>query len=76
MPYAEGLADAMAEAPDLDGHGRLLDLGCGPGVVAFRLAHLYEEVVGLDPDPDMIKEASRQAEERGVANAKWICMRA
>jgi SAM-dependent methyltransferase len=76
MPYAEGLANAMAEALDLDGHGRLLDVGCGPGVVALRLAHLYDEVGGLDPDPDMIKEASRLAEELDVANAKWVCMRA
>jgi SAM-dependent methyltransferase len=76
MPYAEGLADAMAEALHLDGHGRLLDVGCGPGVVTLRLAHLYDEVVGLDPDPDMIKEARNQSKELGVTNAKWVCMRA
>lgn len=76
MPYAEGLADAMAEVLDLDRHGRLLDVGCGPGVVALRLAHLYDEVVGLDPDPDMLKEASGRAQELGVANAGWFCMRA
>jgi SAM-dependent methyltransferase len=76
MPYAEGLAQAVTEALDLDGSGRLLDVGCGPGVVALRLTHLYDEVVGLDPDPDMIKEARGQAEELGVANATWVCMKA
>jgi SAM-dependent methyltransferase len=76
MPYAQGLADATADALDLDGQGRLLDLGCGPGVVALRLARLYDEVVGLDPDPDMINEAGRQAEELGLANATWVCTRA
>jgi SAM-dependent methyltransferase len=76
MPYAEGLADAMEGALELDGHGRLLDVGCGPGVVTLRLAHLYGEVMGLDPDPDMIKEATRQGEELGVTNATWVCLRA
>ena len=75
-PYAEGLADAMAEALSLDGRGRLLDVGCGPGTVALRLARLFEEVVGLDPDADMLTEAALQAEKLGVSNATWVCMRA
>ena len=32
-PYAPGLADALARHLDLDGRGRLLDVGCGPGSV-------------------------------------------
>jgi SAM-dependent methyltransferase len=75
-PYAPGLADAMREHLGLDGTGRLLDCGCGPGVIALQLAHLFEEVVGLDPDPGMIEEAERIAKERGVANARWVQLRA
>ena len=76
LPYAEGLAEALRTALGLDGHGRLLDVGCGPGVVTIRLAHLFDEVVGLDPDSDMLHEAARVAEGAGVANARWVRMRA
>jgi len=76
LPYAPGLADGLAGALDLDGHGRLLDLGCGPGTVTLRLAALFETVVGLDPDEGMIREARRLAAERRISNAEWLIARA
>src|SRR5687768_4555180 len=76
LPYATGLAQSMAEALGLDGRGRLLDLGCGPGVITLQLAHLFEEVVGLDPDGEMLAEAARLADERGIAHARWVHLRA
>lgn len=75
-PYAPGLEEAMRDALALDGRGRLLDAGCGPGTVALRLASLFEEVVGLDPDVGMLAEAARLAAERGVTNASWVRERA
>jgi len=66
------LRDALA----LDGTGRLIDVGCGPGSMALLLAGLFEEVVGVDPDPGMIAAAGARAEERGVANARWVRMTA
>ena len=76
LPYAEGLADALRSRLSLDGQGRLLDVGCGPGIVTLRLAHLFEEVVGLDPDRDMLAEAERRAVIAAVANTRWVRMRA
>ena len=76
LPSAPGLAAAFEEALELDGRGRLLDVGCGPGTVALRLADLFEEVVGLDADEGMIDEARRLAFERGASNAHWIRGRA
>jgi SAM-dependent methyltransferase len=70
--YSPELEAVLAEALGLDGSGRLLDSGCGPGVLTIRLAHLFEEVVGLDPDPDMLAEARRAAEERGITNIRWV----
>jgi cyclopropane fatty-acyl-phospholipid synthase-like methyltransferase len=40
----------LTQEAGLDGNGRLLDVGCGPGVLTVRLAHLFRQVVGLDPD--------------------------
>ena len=76
LPYPASLAGTLAAALGLDGHGRLLDAGCGPGIVALRLAHLFDGVVGVDIDSDMLAEARRQADEQHVANARWIESRA
>lgn len=76
LPYAAGLADALAGALGLDGSGRLIDVGCGPGTIALRLAHLFDEVIGVDPDARMLIEAEREAAAAGVTNAHWVKMRA
>ncbi len=76
LPNAPELADAFKEALGLDGRGRLLDVGCGPGTVTLPLAGLFREVVGLDADAGMIHEARRLASERGVMNARWVQCRA
>lgn len=76
LPYAPGFAETLATALGLDGRGRLLDVGCGPGIVLLPLARYVGEAVGLDPDEDMLAEAERQAERRGVTNARWVTGRA
>jgi SAM-dependent methyltransferase len=76
LPYAPGLADALAHDLGLDGRGRLLDVGCGPGTVARRLAALFEAVVGLDPDPGMLAEAARLAAAADIGHATWVRERA
>jgi ubiquinone/menaquinone biosynthesis C-methylase UbiE len=71
-PYAPGLADALRQTLALDGQGRLLDVGCGPGVVTLPLAHLFTEAIGLDPDPGMLAEGARRAAQAGVGNIVWV----
>jgi SAM-dependent methyltransferase len=70
--YSPALEAVLAQEMSLDGTGRLLDGGCGPGVLAIRLAHLVEQAVGLDPDADMLAEARRAADEQGVMNIRWV----
>jgi SAM-dependent methyltransferase len=72
LPYAPGVAEAVASTLGLDGRGRLLDVGCGPGVVALQLAQFFEQVIGLDPDAEMLIEARRRAVELGIGNARWL----
>jgi SAM-dependent methyltransferase len=69
--YPPSLVSVLREHFRLDGTGRLLDLGCGPGSVAIPLAHLFEEVVAIDPDDAMRNEGARIARERGVRNIEW-----
>jgi 2-polyprenyl-3-methyl-5-hydroxy-6-metoxy-1,4-benzoquinol methylase len=75
-PYSARLETTLTEAVGLDGRGRLLDAGCGPGILALRLARLFEEVVGLDPDADMLVEAHVAAQATGVDNVHWVQARA
>ena len=71
-PYSPQLEGFLAEELGLDGSGRLLDGGCGPGILTVRLAHLFEEVVGLDPDAQMLAEGRRVAAEQGIVNIRWV----
>jgi len=76
VAYPKALADGLATDLHLDGRGRLLDIGCGPGSLTLLLAGLFEEVVGLDADRGMIDEAGRLASQAGVCNARWLHLRA
>jgi SAM-dependent methyltransferase len=71
-PYSPRLEGVLAEELDLDGSGSLLDAGCGPGILTVRLAHLFTEVVGLDPDLAMLAEGRRAAQERSITNVRWV----
>lgn len=75
-PYAPGLAAALARSLALDGQGRLIDVGCGPGVVTLPLAPFFAEAVGVDPDPGMLAEGERRALAAGIANIRWVQARA
>jgi SAM-dependent methyltransferase len=76
VAYPPGLIEEMVARLALDGSGRLLDIGCGPGSIGLMLAPHYAEVVGIDADPDMIAEATRLAEVSVVHNATWRNLRA
>jgi ubiquinone/menaquinone biosynthesis C-methylase UbiE len=75
-PYARTLADTLAAELRLDGGGSLLDVGCGPGVLTVELAGRFSQVVGVDPDAEMLAEAARRADEAGIANIRWVQARA
>ncbi len=75
-PYSPELEATLVRELGLDGHGRLLDVGCGPGILTLRLAGLFEEAIGLDPDVDMLAEARAAAEFAHAANVRWVHARA
>jgi SAM-dependent methyltransferase len=70
--YPPDLIARLAEAADLDGDSRVLDLGCGPGTLAIPLAARARQVVAVDAEPEMIAELSRAA----PANVEPVLARA
>jgi ubiquinone/menaquinone biosynthesis C-methylase UbiE len=70
--YPLAFLDDLIKRLRLDGTGRLLDVGCGTGQLTLPLAAHVAEAVGLDPEPDMLTEAARQAREATLTNVTWI----
>ena len=71
-PYSGDLVPTLVAEARLDGSGRLLDVGCGPGSLSLALANHVEDVIGLDPDREMLAEGMRQAAQSGVDNIHWV----
>ncbi|MGO9078487.1 MAG: class I SAM-dependent methyltransferase [Streptosporangiaceae bacterium] len=74
LPYPRELAAALRDALGLDGTGRLLDVGCGPGSLTLPLAPLFAAVTGIDPDRGMIEQAAATAIATGVPSISWYPM--
>jgi SAM-dependent methyltransferase len=72
MPYPQRLATTMQRRLALDGHGSLLDLGCGPGGLTLLLAPLFAAAVGVDADADMIRVGQDEAARNGIGNVRWL----
>ncbi|MGX1804251.1 class I SAM-dependent methyltransferase [Nocardia sp. NPDC055321] len=69
--YPPEVLDDLVRRTGLDGAGRLLDLGCGTGQLTIPLARHVLEAVGVDPEPEMLAEAARQASAAAVTNVTW-----
>jgi SAM-dependent methyltransferase len=65
--YPVELVEVLVDALALDGSGRLLDVGCGPGSLTLLLASHFAEAIGVDADGDMLGEAARLAEHQKPA---------
>ncbi len=71
-PYSAELGAVLAAELGLDGTGRLLDVGAGPGVLTVQLAGLFEHVTAIEPDPEMLAHAREHAARNGVAAVDFI----
>jgi ubiquinone/menaquinone biosynthesis C-methylase UbiE len=71
-PYSRVLGPTLASKIALDGTGRLLDVGSGPGVLGLQLHDFFDEVVALDPDREMLAEGASGAATEGVSNLRWV----
>jgi ubiquinone/menaquinone biosynthesis C-methylase UbiE len=70
--YGETVIEYLKKRFELDDSAKLLDLGCGAGQLAIPLAAHVREVVGMDPNEEMLRYARKRASEVGVKNVEWV----
>lgn len=55
----------------LEGGGRLLEMGCGTGIVTLRIADAVDEISAYDISEPMLISARRKAASLQVRNVDW-----
>lgn len=69
-----GHFDALQILVELSGVGSndsVLDVACGPGMVACEFAKHARQVTGIDITPAMIEQAAERQREHSLANITW-----
>lgn len=76
VPYPAPLLDDLCRRTNATGQGRLLDLACGTGQLAFGLASRFAEICAVDQEAEAIDLARTNARARRVDNIRWVVGRA
>ncbi len=66
LAYPDSLIARVADLVGLKAGDPVLDLGCGPGLLAIPFARLGLHVTAVDPEPGMIAACEAAALEAGV----------
>lgn len=72
VPYPPGLLADLTHRSGARGDGRLLDLGCGPGLISFALHDQFSEIWAVDQEPGMIDLARHKAKTAGITNIRFL----
>ncbi|HXW47427.1 MAG TPA: methyltransferase domain-containing protein [Streptosporangiaceae bacterium] len=67
LAYPRQLVDDLVWRSGADGAGRLLDLACGTGQLAFAMRGRFAKILAADQEPDMIRVVRAKARAAGAA---------
>lgn len=70
--YPPTLIRFLIEKFNLNGKGKMLDIGCGTGQLTVRFSDWFEKIVAIDTDPEMLLVAKRLCEELRVDNIEFF----
>ena len=70
--YPAAVIDVLVDAFQLSLQDVVVDLGCGTGQLTLPLAEKVRGVVGVDPEPDMLRRAREAADDADVSNVAWL----
>lgn len=66
LAYPDELIARVGRAVGLAPGDSVMDLGCGPGLLAIPFARAGMKVVGVDPEPEMLGAARQAADQAGM----------
>ena len=69
-PFLSGLHGKIAEL--VEPGGQVLDVGCGTGNLAFRMAPHAKEVVGIELSPTMAEYANQRRSDEGFEHVSFV----
>ena len=69
--YPAALLTDLLSRTGLDAGGRLLDVACGTGQIAFDVAPHFSAVRAIDQEPETVEFAARKAMQLGVTNIEF-----
>jgi len=72
LPYPDAMVGDLARRAHVSGRGRLLDLACGTGQLAFALRRWFGEVWAVDSEPDMVNLVRAKADAAGADDVRPI----
>jgi len=67
----ESVLGRLVNAVGCSSGGRILDLACGPGIVAEALAPLASQIIGVDATPEMVRLAKARFARAGLGNGRF-----
>lgn len=72
LAYPTSLLTHLVDSALVSGRGRLLDLACGTGQLAFPLSPHFAEVWAVDQEPDMVETVRAKAAAQGVEDLRPV----
>lgn len=72
MPGHAHALEIMIEMAGAACDDTVLDIACGPGLVACAFAEKVGQVTGIDLTPAMIERARELQQEKGLTNMRWV----
>lgn len=70
--YPPEVLEVLTGSFELGHTDTVLDLGCGTGQLTVPLAGRVGAVIGMDPEPDMLRHAREAAARQDAGNVTWV----
>lgn len=71
-PYPDAMIEDLIRRAGASQRGRMLDLACGTGHLAFALRRWFGEVWAVDQEPDMVELVAAKAAAAGAGDVRPV----